>query len=588
MPLLRRLLLLALVAAGFAALSSPALAASPRDGTLPFTLDSANFRVHYQSNQGAGAPVSAITQTQAGDIAALAERALAAEQADGYPRPLSDGVLGGDGRIDIYVKDYSAAPGVLASADWDSNALTTSGFIELAGNIPNESFTQHTIAHELFHLVQFSVWLPRKLWPSPPDLSDAWLLEATAEWMGFRVDNYPTVDPAKLGPSDMALDCRDPLGGTSNKCDLTDDYLGNGYSRWSFVEYLNEAYGSSFVKNIFAQGFAGDPGATATSALAAALAAKGTTITDAYNAWTRAEVSSSYTVGSLQTVRPRPYGAPIFTGVVSGPVTAQKVAVNHLSTRFLQFNRGRALGGTAGSACWKATLSLTVTIPAGTLSQPVFYWDGAGSSTVPLSVNGNQATASIPWDTCTWASGEGFLALPNASLNVDAADFNVSATLSVDSTTPVTSILPSAPPPPVTVTSPVISVSSADVAPTIEVFGPQLLKLSADDIQIRLIVNASGQGLVSATLGPLALGTLSLRAGNNDLRFAIPKGTLAAVRRSASPSNVLTLTPTATNGTAIGTAVTRTVSIEPTKATKKTPTKKPVAKKPAKKARHTK
>jgi hypothetical protein len=284
-------------------------------------------------------------------------------------------------------------------------------------------------------------------------------------------------------------------------------------------------------------------------------------------------------VAALQAVKPHPYGAPIFTGNSSGPVTAQKVAVNHLSTRYLQFSRGPASGGSPATVCWKATLSISVTIPAGSLSQPVFYWDGGGGSAVPLSVNGSTATASLPWDTCTWASGEGFLALPNASQAVDAADFAVSATLTVDSTTQVTSVTPAAPPPPVTVTSPVISVSSADVAPTIEVFGPQLLTLSASDSQIRLIVNASGQGLLSAALGPLSLGTLSLRAGNNDLRFALPKGTLAAVRRSASPSNVLTLTPTATNGTAIGTAVRRTVSIEPAKATKKAPAKKTPAKK---------
>jgi hypothetical protein len=595
MPLVRRLALLAVVAAGFAVLSGPASAASVRDGSLPFSVDSTNFRVHYQSDGSPATAPSAITETQAGDIAALAERALTAELADGYPTPLSDGVLGGDGKIDIYVEDYSATPGVLATALWDTDALTSSGFIELAGNMAEEAFTQQTIAHELFHLVQFSMWLPRALW-APTGLSDAWLLEASAEWMAFRVDGYPLVSSSLLGPSDMALDCRDPLGGTSNKCDLTDDYLGNGYSRWPFFEYLSEKYGAAFVKDVFAQGLAGDPGSTAISSVAAALTAKGTTLADAYNAWARTELTSSYSIAALQAVKPRPYGAPIFTGVLTGPVTSQKVAVNHLATRYLQFTRGRSVGGTVSGICWKATLAISVTIPAGTLSQPVFYWDGATTSTVPLSVDGNKATASVPWDTCTWADGEGFLSLPNASQAVDAADFDVSASLSVDFTTQVTSILPALPPPPVVTTSPVIAVSSADVAPTIEVFGPQLLKLSASDSQIRLIVNASGQGLVSAALGSLALGTVNLRAGNNDLRFNIPKGTLTAVRRSASLSNVLTLTPTATNGAAIGKPVTRTFQIAASKTTlaKKTPTRKAPAKKapakktPTKKAPHTK
>ena len=575
MSLLRRFTLLAVIAAGFAVLSSPAFAAFPRDNGLPFQLDSTNFRVHYQSETTPPAnSIWAINQTQAGDIAALAERALAAEVADGYVRPPSDGALGGDGRIDIYVEDYTLSPGTLASSMWDTNALTTSGFIELAGNVPDQAFTQHTIAHELFHLIQFGMWLPRSVW-APTSLSDLWLFEATAEWMGFRVDGYRT--PGGLGPSDMALDCRDPFGGTSNKCDLKSDYIGSGYSRWPFFEYLSEKYGAAFVKDVFNQGRAGDPGSTAASSLTAALVAKGTTLADTYNAWARAELTSSYSVASLQVIKPRPYGAQIFTGVQTGAVTAQKVAVNHLSTRFLQFTRGRSVGGSTNAVCWKATLSISVTIPAGTLSQPVFYWDGAGNSTVPLSIVGNTATASIPWDTCTWASGEGFLSLPNASLNVDAADFDVTASLVVDSSTQVTSIVQVTPPPPVVVTSPVIPVSSADVAPTIEVFGPQLLTLSASASQIRLIVNASGEGLVSAALGSLALGTVSLRAGNNDLRFTLPKGTLSAVRRSASPSNVLTLTPTATSGAVTGTPVTRTISVTPT-ATKLTLPKKPTKK----------
>ncbi|MGZ4335526.1 MAG: hypothetical protein ACXVRJ_14815, partial [Gaiellaceae bacterium] len=77
-------------------------------------------------------------------------------------------------------------------------------------------------------------------------------------------------------------------------------------------------------------------------------------------------------------------------------------------------------------------------------------------------------------------------------------------------------------------------------------------------------------------LGSLALGAVNLRAGNNDVRFTVPKGMLATVRRSAAASNVLTLTPTSANGTATGPSVTRTISV--------TPAKKP----PAKKRRHAK
>jgi hypothetical protein len=406
----------------------------------------------------------------------------------------------------------------------------------------------------------------------------------------------------------MSLDCRDPIGFNgaidmnppSNKCDLSADYLGNGDSRWPFFEYLSEKYGAGFAKDVFTLGLAGAP--SAVSALDNALQAKGTTLAAAYNAWQLTQLTSSYSVPALQAVRPPAYGAPIFTGAMTTDKlfpgaapnsngTSQTMAVNHLSTRFLKFMRGPAIGQTTASVCWKATLALNVAIPAGTLSQPVFHWDGPGSSTVPLSINGSTATASIPWDTCTWSSGAGLLSLPNASKAVDAADFVVTASLTVDPSIQVTSIVPAPPPTRVPVTSPVVPVSSLDIAPTIEVFGPQLLTLSATASQIRLIVSASGEGLVSATLGSLALGTATLRAGNNDVRFTVPKGTLSAVRRSAGPSNVLTLTPTAANGTSTGVPVTRTISVTaaPKPPASKAPAKKtPARKTPAKTTKRTK
>jgi hypothetical protein len=619
MPLLRRFALLAVVAAGFAVLSSPAFAAYPRDQPLnngvtvflPNTLDSPNFRVHYQSNH-ITAVNWAITQTQAGDIAALAERALAAITADGYPRPLSDGGLGGDDRFDIYVEDFSSLNNafntVTGFTKWDVDGDTSSGYIELAGNLqagPSTAFTQHVIAHQVFNLVQLAMWLPT-------DLSDYWLLTASAEWMGYRVDGYPAPPSAKLGPADMSLDCRDPFGGNlggpidtfppSNLCDLQSDYRGNGDSRWPFFEYLSEKYGASFVKDIFAQGLAVAP--TAVDAVDDALRARGTDLASAYNAWALDAVTSGWTIPSLQTVRPTPYGPTIYTGasttakLFAGPlptvmVPTLKVPVNHLSTRYLEFVRGPQLGGTTSTACWKATLTLSVSIPAGTSSQPVFYWDGSGTSAAtPLAINGSTASASIPWDTCTWLAGEGFLSLPNASNPVspsqvvDAADFIVSAKLDLSNPlSTVTPLVPSLPPIPVTVTGPIVSAPSADVAPTITVFGPQLLTLSSTATQIRLIVSASSEGQVKAALGTLALGTVNLRAGNNDVRFTVPKGTLATVRRSAGASNVLTLTPTSATGATTGTAVTRTISVTPVKPTvvKKVRAKAPAKKAPARK-----
>jgi hypothetical protein len=443
----------------------------------------------------------------------------------------------------------------------------------------------------------------------PTNRADYWLLVASAEWAAFRADGYPTLNV--LNPADISLDCRDPLtpadyidaNTASNQCYLTPpsiDYIGNGDARWPFFEYLSETYGPSFVKDIFNMGHTGAP--TALAAVDDALQAKGSSLISAYNAWQRTAVTSSWAIPALQVTKPVSYLPAVFTGAAdtatlfpggtpTATVPSVTVAANHLSTRFLKFQRGPAVGGSQSTTCWAATLTLTVSLPAGSSSQPVFYWDGPTPLVTPLSVNGNTATADVPWDTCTWISGEGFLSLPNASndvgasLKVDAGDFVVSAKLKVNPAIQVTPITPVIPPNPVFVTGPVISVGSSDIAPSITVFGPQLLKLSKTDTQVRLIIGASGQGQVSAKLGTLALGKVSLRAGNNDVRFTIPKGTLgtlAVVRGSAGAPNVLTLTPTSADGTTTGAAVTRTISVGPDKpSVTKTLAAKTLAKKAA-------
>jgi hypothetical protein len=365
----------------------------------------------------------------------------------------------------------------------------------------------------------------------------------------------------------MSLDCRDPFG--LAECNLTDTYLNNGYSRWPFFEYLAETYGNSFLTGVFAQGQAG--AGSATAALAAALAAKGTTLAAAYNAWTTVQLTGAYTVVPLQTQKPTAY-ATIQTGSKTGALPVQRVSVNHLATRFLEYQRG---DGDASEPCYSATLSLTVAMPAGTLSKPTFYWDGGGSSPVPLTVNGNTATATIPWDTCTRATGEAYLSLPNASTTIDAADFVVNATLTVDTTKPANA---GAPPPPVSTWGQIVPVPTVQLAPSIYVYGPELLTVAPGDKQLRLIVQSSGDGSLQAAIGSTSLGSGTLRAGNNDLRFNLPASLLVALRRTADVSNTLTLTPVAPSGGNKGTAVMRQVLIQ----TPAGPTKPTTPAKPAK------
>ncbi|MCW2975804.1 MAG: hypothetical protein JWM06_1085 [Actinomycetia bacterium] len=544
MPVLRRFGLLCATSAGAAVLAGPTLAARPALLALPNSIGTTHFVVHFQSDPTVP---GAATQTTAGWIAAKAETAYSTELADGYAAPLSDAALGGDARTDIYIADLSTSHALGLSIPDTANPQT-SGYILLDGTTPEQAFTAHTISHELFHLIQFGIW-------ATGGWIDDWLYEGTAEWMGYRSTGYDTSGGLELGPADMSVDCSDPQGLAG--CHLSDPYANGGYSRWGFFEYLGEKFGASFVKDVFTQ--AASSG-TAISGLVAALTAKGTTLADTYNAWTIADMSGGYSVSALQAYRPAPLST-VSAGAKAGTIFSKTVAVNHLASEYIAFTKG---DGDSSHPCFAGTLSLTVAIPAGTLSKPAFFWDAKDSAPVQLSVNGATASASVPWDTCN-SSKKAYLSLPNASQAVDGAAFSVTASLAIDTSKPVTAT----PPPDLVALPGVITVPTAAVVPTIEVFGPEVLKLSATTLQVRLIVAASGEGTLKAQLGSLSLGAQTLRGGNNDVRFTLPKGTLAALRRSAAMSNVLTLTPVAANGVAAGPSVTRKISVSPAKKTKR-------------------
>jgi hypothetical protein len=199
-------------------------------------------------------------------------------------------------------------------------------------------------------------------------------------------------------------------------------------------------------------------------------------------------------------------------------------------------------------------------------SQPTFYWNGVGSAPVPLTVSGNAATATVPWDTCLWQN-KGLLSLPNTSLAANGTNFVVSTHIDVDTTTAATSIPP---PAPSSTYGQVIDTGSATAVPDVAVLGPQLFRLAATDTQLRVAVHSSGDGALTAKLGTFDLGTVQLQAGNNDLHFTLPKAKLAQLRTS-SEKNVLTLTPTSPDGKATGAALTRAVAFTP--ATRKAPAK---------------
>ena len=107
---------------------------------------------------------------------------------------------------------------------------------------------------------------------------DPFVLEASAEWAGFRFLGFPlAVDFGGATPKaltewwddpDMSLTC----DGAS--CGAT-DYEAFGYSRWHFFEYLSERFGGSAVNDLFQRGrTVNDPTVPAADLLMQTLEAK--------------------------------------------------------------------------------------------------------------------------------------------------------------------------------------------------------------------------------------------------------------------------------------------------------------------------
>jgi hypothetical protein len=558
---MRRLLplLSAVVAAGALAGAAPAARDCIPLDPADHTLCTQHFAVHYWTDP---TQPNYSTETQAGDIAAWAEQAYAAYRSWGYAAP----IVGADGYLDISVRDGSGPPAFESEWGWTgAGPGPSNGSFDLAtptqlkgyataNNVTLDQEEQQEVALNVFHLFELAVW-------TPTTLGDLWLDNGAATWAAFH--SSPFAPTEAIGNPDIALDCSETLPGFK-MCDpnLYDDA---GFARWAFFEVLATKYGNDFLKSVFAKAAAGQPG---TTALSNALSAKGTSLAAVYADFVNRFMSGTISPSVPGGLRPPSY-ADVATGTaaVSTPKIVAFVPANHLAARYVTFERG---DGDASHACYAATLTVDVSIPSGTNAQPYFYWDAAGSSPQPLSISGGAAALTVPWDTCAWGPTRGWLSVPNESTAVpyvDGAGFTVSYTMTVDTKTLATA---TPAPAPASIWGTTVPVPTADVPPSIDVFGPELIRLSAADPTIRLIVQSSGPGVLQATLGSTVLGTGSLRSGNNDLRFAVPKGMLTSLRRSAVDANVLTLTPVSPTGGATGTPMTRHVEIAAAPKAKKT------------------
>jgi hypothetical protein len=544
MAVLRRLGLVLIVLACLAGFASSRALAIPLPSctpALPQTIASAHFRVSYSDDpQVAGF----LTQVQAGTVLAAAERSYASYVSSGFPTP----AVGGSGKTELYVMDLTP---------YGLSAMYCNGSVVEDTKTVTGSSMPYSVGSDVFTQVTSGIG-------SAPQ----WLVDGTAAWASWRALGYPADSIGDLGPFDMALDCASAYDKVN--CSIK-GYENLGASRWPFYEFLTERFGPLFVVDIFTASQAA--GGNGLLGLQNALVAKGTTLTAEYGAYAAKLLTGGWTATTLSTAVIPVSGTSIQTGISSGAIPTQSFGVNHLATKYVEIDRG---DGSGDHACYAATLTLSVKIPAGVTSQPTFYWSGGGSAPVALTVGNNVATTTVPWDTCAWKT-KGYLALPNTSL-VDGTSFVVSGTLNVDFLVPVTSALP---PAQTSQYGPVVDAATFSTAPVLSLFGPQLLQLAANEVSLRLIVQSSGEGSVSATIGSVAIGTRPLRPGGNDLRFPLPAGLLTRTLSQSNGGLVLTLTPLALDGTTTGAVVTKDVVV----AAVKQPAKKaPARNAPAKKA----
>ncbi len=473
--------------------SASAIDPFPLDGAM--TMSNDNFTVHFNGNDRDTACGSAITQETAGDILGMLDRArkFYNDMNIGFPFPAPDTDVHVHVSIDDFTSgciSYGAVPfGIPGPLNrWDAFTEPIAPGVDNIHVDVDTATTYHIVAHEVFHLIEDAM--------APG--AEQWLQEATAEWAATRASK--AAGGNEMNP-DRSMDC------VGSSCGDT-EYDKNGYPGWMLIEYLAERYGDAKVRALWqrAQDYPGDP---ATTDLANVIDVSLGTF---YNDYFNKRLTGGFTFAPLKGALPETIG-----GFVVGGADATSddlnVAVNHLAARFIYLKHA-----TEDAPCFEATLTINITIPAGVESYPAYYAGTAGATAQSLTISGQNASISVPWNTCA-GSPDAYVSLPNDSLGLDGREFVVKESVKVDSTKPATATTP---PPGAHVIGTVVPAPTSDPAPTLKIYAPEVLRVSSKTRLLRFVVFSSGDGKLQATLGSTSLGSAQLRGGSNDIRFVLP------------------------------------------------------------------
>ena len=144
-----------------------------------------NFCVHWDSRDAAITARVPLVLAEAEAVRAFENGTLR------WRSPPSDGVEGGDNRVDIYLKDLGADKLFgFAATDLNQNSQSQSSYLVIDddfapaqyNNEPSDKSLRLTLAHEYGHVLQYGYDVT----------ADAWHYEASAVWLEHRMD--PTLD----------------------------------------------------------------------------------------------------------------------------------------------------------------------------------------------------------------------------------------------------------------------------------------------------------------------------------------------------------------------------------------------------------
>lgn len=260
--------LLALVCGpAIAAAQRPTLANEATHGT-------ANILVHYATT-GTDVPPPADTNGDGvpdfvAEVAAEAQLAYTRFGEIGFAAPLAD-ALGGDARVDIYLRDLISADG---NAGTDSCANNTCiGFAVAENDFENYGYASRTegirsvVPHELFHLVQYAYAMGQ-----PTTFTEGTAVWAVEMLYGDGCTDYERFVPGFLSKTFRPFE----RGGTG----FGDNYPYGAALFWNF---LSERFGPEVI----ADGWEAARTAPALDAIHTALGARDTTLDDVWVEFTR-------------------------------------------------------------------------------------------------------------------------------------------------------------------------------------------------------------------------------------------------------------------------------------------------------------